>query len=163
MSITIRYDDSALRQSLQQLYERMGDLSPAMDSIGFALEQNLRRRFETLRDPNGKTWQGWGPSTAKSYPKTRAKDKKGGGQTKNGPGRGKLLQRYGSMLSGISYSYDKTSVSIGFDQPYAAYHEWGTKHMPRRGLLTANPNTGELGKEDAQTIIDIIGQYLSKP
>ena len=38
----------------------------------------------------------------------------------------------------------RVSVRVGFDKPYAVYHEWGTKHMKRRGMLTANPDTGEL-------------------
>jgi len=72
----------------------------------------------------------------------------------------KLLERYGDLLDGLSHSFDATSTTIGFDAPYAAYHEFGTKHMPRRGLLTADPNSGTLGAEDREAILDIVANYL---
>ncbi len=66
------------------------------------------------------------------------------------PGNERLLDRYGDMLDGLSSQADASSVRVGFDQPYAVYHEWGTKHMERRGMLTANPDTGELVPEDTE-------------
>lgn len=158
MPITIKLEDSALRPYLQQLHERISDLSPVMDSIGHALEQNMRARYETRRDPDGNKWGDWEKSTKDSYPWRGSKAAR-----RDGPGRGLMLERYGSMFDGLSYTYGKNSVSIGFNQPYAAYHEWGTKRMKRRGLLTSNPNTGRLGEKDAQSIIDIVQEYLSRP
>ena len=42
----------------------------------------------------------------------------------------------------------RVSVRVGFDKPYAVHHEWGTKHMERRGMLTANPDTDDPVPED---------------
>ena len=38
----------------------------------------------------------------------------------------------------------RVRVRVGFDKPY----EWGTKHMERRGMLTANPDTDDPVPED---------------
>lgn len=156
MPLVIKLEDSALRAHLQQLQAHMQDLSPAMDRIAFALEQNLRQRFETRQDPSGKAWAAWAPSTRRSYPWPGSKAAKG----KDGAGRGKLLERYTSMMGGISSAHDKTTASVGFDQIYAAHHEWGTRRMKRRGLLTANPQTSQLGEKDKETVLHIVQHFL---
>jgi hypothetical protein len=56
-------------------------------------------------------------------------------------------------------------VTIGFGQPYAAYHEWGTWKMPRRGLLTADPDAGggpTLGRGDAEAVLDVLQAVLER-
>lgn len=156
MPLTIKIEDSALRTYLQQLQRRMGDLTPVMTEIGAELENSVRRRFETRTDPSGKPWAPWAPATAKSYPRAGTTAARG----KQGAGRGKLLERYGSMLDGLSFAAGANSVTVGFDQPYAAFHEWGTRRMPRRGLLVANPLTGELGESDRRSILDLVNGYL---
>ena len=155
MPLTIKIEDSTIQNHLHQLQVKMSDLSPVMDSIGYALEQSVRRRFETRTDPSGQKWAAWKPSTEKSYPRAGSKASR-----TQGVGRGKILERYGSMFNGASYSHDHNSVSIGFDQPYATYHEWGTKKMDRRGLLTATPQTGMLGSADQQAVLDIVANYM---
>ena len=52
-------------------------------------------------------------------------------------GNRRLLNRYGDILTSLNHQADTTSARVGFGQPYAAFHEWGTKHMPRRRLLFA--------------------------
>lgn len=64
------------------------------------------------------------------------------------------------MLEGLSSQADASSVRVGFDKGYATFHEFGTKHMPRRGLLFANAETGELAPDDAALVIDILQQHL---
>ncbi|WP_303837479.1 hypothetical protein [Acidovorax soli] len=54
-------------------------------------------------------------------------------------GNRRLLNRYGDILTSLNHQADTTSARVGFGQPYAAFHEWGTKHMPRRRLLFADP------------------------
>jgi phage gpG-like protein len=73
------------------------------------------------------------------------------------------------MLNSLNFQAKSTSVSVGFGavaskkgDVYAAYHEWGTKKMPRRGLLFADPNKGTLAEADNTAILDIIGTYLAK-
>ena len=67
------------------------------------------------------------------------------------------------MVRDVNHQADKTSVRIGFGQPYATYHEFGTKHMLRRGLLFADPNAGTLAKGDEDAVLDILSVWLARP
>ena len=118
--LEIKLDDSAFRADLAALYRRLGNLMPVMQSIGMEMESRISGRFETRKDPNGKSWAPWAPSTVDSYPDD---------------GNRQLLDRYGDMLLSLNHKADATSVRIGFGTPYAAFHEWGTERMPRRGLI----------------------------
>lgn len=145
--LVIKLDDSAFRADLAALYRRLGDLTPVMQSIGMEMESRISGRFETRTDPNGKSWAPWAESTLESYPED---------------GNRQLLDRYGDMLLSLNHKADATSVRIGFGKPYAAFHEWGTKHMPRRGLVFADPDAGTLAKGDEEAVLDIIGLYLQE-
>ena len=144
--LEIKLDDSAFRADLAALYRRLGDLTPVMQSIGMEMESRISGRFETRTDPSGKSWAPWADSTLESYPED---------------GNRQLLDRYGDMLLSLNHKADATSVRIGFGKPYAAFHEWGTKHMPRRGLVFADPDAGTLAKGDEDAVLDIIGIYLT--
>lgn len=144
--LTIEVDDAALRSYLERLNGRMEDMTPVMESIGQELETRISGRFETESDPDGVAWAPWAASTKKYYPAN---------------GNGRILDRYGDMLGSLSWSADSASVSVGFGQPYAAYHEWGTRRMPRRGLLASDPDAGKLGEDDERSVIDVLTAYLT--
>ncbi|CDS54762.1 hypothetical protein [Polaromonas sp. CG9_12] len=144
--LEIKLDDSAFRADLATLYRRLGNLTPVMQSIGMEMESRISGRFETRTDPNGKRWAPWAPSTLDSYPED---------------GNRQLLDRYGDMLLSLNHKADATSVRIGFGKPYAAFHEWGTKRMPRRGLIFADPDGGTLAKADEDAVLNIIGIWLA--
>lgn len=144
--ITIDFQDREVLHYLSQLQRKLHDMTPVMDAIGMRLEEHISGRFETESDPSGAPWEPWVESTRKSYPKD---------------GNRKLLDRYSDMLRSLSHQANKDSVRVGFGKPYAAYHEYGTKHMHRRGLLTENLVTGSLGREDRRAILDIVQGYLS--
>ena len=143
--LTITADDKAFRDSLAQLYRGMGNLTPVMQSIGMELESRISGRFESRTDPSGNAWAPWAQSTVDNYPEN---------------GNRRLLDRYGDMLASLSHQADATSVRVGFGQPYAAFHEWGTEHMPRRGLLFADPDAGTLAEGDEAAVLDILGVWL---
>lgn len=144
--LTINVDDTGFRAYLQALERRMGDLTPVMQGIGMALESNISRRFESRTDPAGRPWAPWAGSTRASYPQD---------------GNGRLLDRYGDMLASLSHQANANSVRVGFGQPYATYHEWGTQHMPRRGLLFDDPDAGTLGAGDEATVMDVLRGFLA--
>ena len=144
--LTIQTDDRAFRASLEVLYRRLGDLTPVMNSIGMELESRVSGRFETRTDPSGKAWAPWAPATVEYYPQD---------------GNRKLLDRYGDMLLSLNHQAGKDSVRVGFGKVYATYHEFGTKTMPRRGLLFADPEAGTMGAGDEAAVLDIIGLYLT--
>ena len=143
--LTITADDKAFRDSLAQLYRGMGNLTPVMQSIGMELESRISGRFEGRTDPSGSAWAPWAQSTVDSYPEN---------------GNRRLLDRYGDMLASLNHQADATSVRVGFGQPYAAFHEWGTEHMPRRGLLFDDPDAGTLAENDEAAVLDIMGVWL---
>lgn len=144
--IDIQTDDSAFRASLAQLQSRLGNLTPVMQSIGMELESRISGRFESRTDPAGRAWAPWAQSTLETYPDG---------------GNRRLLDRYGDMLASLSHQANADSVRIGFGQPYAAFHEFGTTDMPRRGLLFADPDAGTLGEGDQDAVMDILGVWLN--
>ena len=143
--LTIQADNQPIQDSLASIYRRMTDLTPVMESIGMELESRISSRFESRTDPSGDGWEPWAESTADNYPED---------------GNRRLLDRYGDMLGSLSHQVTATSVSVGFGQPYAAYHEWGTKHMPRRGLLFDDPDAGTLAADDEAAVLDILNVWL---
>lgn len=150
--LTVTVQSKPVDDLLTKLQARMGNLTPAMQGIGQELNSRISARFETRSDPLGKPWAPWAESTRETYPKD---------------GRGLLLERYGDMLKSLNFQADSTSVRVGFGavaskngDVYAAYHEWGTKKMPRRGLLFADPDAGTLAPTDETAVLDIISGFL---
>lgn len=144
--LSIKVDDKAFHASLTKLYKGLADLTPVMQGIGMALESKISQRFETRTDPNGKGWAPWAQATIDSYPED---------------GNRRLLDRYGDMLLSLNHKADAKSVRVGFGQPYATFHEFGTEHMPRRGLLFADPDAGTLGAGDEVAVLDVLEIYLN--
>lgn len=142
-SIQVRSD--AVADLLDRLHRGMDDLQPVMDGIGQELESRISGRFETETDPMGQPWEPWAPSTRESYPDD---------------GNGRILDRLGDMLDSLTHTPDTNSVRVGFGDPKAAYHEWGTWKMARRGMLFSDPDAGELGPDDEAAILDILDVWL---
>lgn len=157
--LTISVEDRAVAAYLQQLQDRLSDLTPVMSEIGAALEGNILQRFETRTDPSGAAWKPWAPSTREGYPFAKSKS---ASRAKYGAGNARLLDRYGTMLQSLNHQADGHSVTIGFATDYAAFHEYGTQNMPRRGMLMADPDQGTLGEDDEATVLDIITYWLSE-
>ncbi len=141
--IKIDIDDRDVLQALDRLARRVSDMTPAMRAIGQEMETRIAQRFETERDPAGRPWAPLKPATE------RAKR-----------GRGSILYHTGELLDSRTHRAGPLEVAVGFGKPYAAWHEFGTKRMQRRGLLLADPQARTLGEEDRRAIIDIIAGYL---
>ena len=149
--IEVTTDTSAMRDALTELQRRMSNLTQPMKEIGAVLENKVLDRRETHTDPSGQAWADWSPSYLASYEYKR-------------PGEGglrrKVLERTGAMWEGLSVSSTADSVRVGFDQPYSAFHEFGTDRMARRGLLYANPDNGELSDEDETAVAAVLEKWL---
>ncbi len=145
MSLTISVNSEFVIDRLNQIAKKVGDMSPAFSAIGQELENRVRGRFETQSDPSGNAWAAWKPSTVERYPEN---------------GNHRVLDRYGDMLASLTHTSGETFATIGFGDPKAAYHEWGTKHMERRGLLFDDPATGTLGEDDELAVLDILSTFL---
>ena len=144
--LTITVEDRAFRSYLAELQGRLADLTPVMQSIGQELEGRISARFETETDPAGAPWAQWAPSTQKGYPDD---------------GNHRILDRYGDMLGSLNWDADASSVRVGFGQPYATFHEFGTKHMPRRGLLFDDPDAGTIVPGDERMVIELLEEWLA--
>lgn len=145
MSYIVTVDSRPMDVVLHQLYEAVQDLSPVMGSIGMEFEGRISGRFETETDPLGIPWAEWTPGTVASYPKN---------------GNKRLLDRFGDMLGSLGHEVSNNSVTIGFGDPVAAYHEWGTEKMDRRGLIFADPDDGTLAPDDERALLDILTDYV---
>lgn len=152
LEISIPAESKAISDLLAVLTRRLGDLQPAMEGIGQELESRISARFETRTDPLGQRWAPWAQSTRDRYP---------------ADGHRQLLDRYGDMLRSLNWQASKDQVRIGFGavagragDVYAVYHEFGTEHMPRRGLLFDDPESGTLAPDDEAAVLDILGTWL---
>ncbi len=145
MSLIVTVDSRPLNIVLDRLYAVTNDMSPIMSAFGMEMESRISGRFETETDPLGVKWLPWKPATEKRYPKG---------------GNRRLLDCFGDMLGSLNHSFDDHSATIGFGDPKAAYHEWGTKKMERRGLLFADPDASTLAPDDELALIDIVMHAL---
>lgn len=143
--IEVSISDGAFREYLAQLQARLGNLEPVMADIGAVLESRISGRFETETDPSGQPWAPWAASTRESYPDD---------------GNGRILDCYGDMLASLNWQADASSVRVGFGQPYAAFHVWGTKRMPRRDPMFDDPDAGTLVEDDEQLVLDLVLGWL---
>lgn len=136
-----------LQALLGEIQSRLGNLQPAMETIGARLESLASAGFETETDPQGKPWAPWAQSTRDTYP---------------ADGNGRILDRSGHMLSPASLSWqaDRSSATVGFGAVYAVYHEWGTVTMPRRGVLLADPDAGLLSTNQVAEIEAVLADYF---
>ncbi len=155
--LTIHKDRDDITPALRELLGKLSDFSEPMGEIGQELEDRISARFETQTDPNGQAWHPWAKSTDKYYPRPGSKYAKG----TEGAGNGRLLDRYGKMLQDLNYQAGQTEVVVGFAHDYAIHHEYGTRKMPRRGLIFANPQSETLSADDEQAVIDIINGWLA--
>ena len=151
--IAITVQDQVIQAYLGQLQQRMGNLKPVMQSIATKMETRVSARFETQSDPNGRPWKAWKPATLAAYPKN---------------GHKRLLDRYGSMLNSLNSIATADTARIGFGavggvagDVYAVYHEFGTQHMARRGLLFGDPDAGTLGEGDSQAVNKLLSDWLN--
>lgn len=152
----IEVQNETVTRALADLAGRLTDMSAPMRAIAAILEENVRRRFATETDPEGKRWAPHAPATVQSYPKQ---------------GNRRLLDRYGDMLRSLNSQSDATSATIGFSAvtskhngqrtAYAVYHEFGTKKMPARKMLFADPKTGQIAPADETEILKILTHHLT--
>lgn len=140
--IKIEVHSQPVLDAFNRLIAAGRNMHPIMDAVGMEMESRVSARFDTKTDPTGAPWAPWKPSTVKSYPKSGANNK--------------LLDRFNDMLGSLNHQADNDSVSIGFGQPYAQYHEFGTEKMARRGLLTSDPDAGTLGADDEEAIVNVL-------
>jgi phage virion morphogenesis protein len=110
-TIDVTIDDREVRELLERIRKRLGDLTPAMKIIGATVRTSVIRNFEKSGRP--KKW--------KEHSKTTEK--------RRGKGAKILMaQGLGAGLAGsINYKAGKDRVDIGTPKVYGAVHQFGAK------------------------------------
>ena len=130
----------ATQARLQELLQRMGDLTPVMDEIGAYLRDSTDERFETGTGPDGQAWK----------PSIRALAE--GGQT---------LVDSSLLRKSITWRARRDSVEVGSNLDYAAIHQMGGKAGRNHAVtLPARPYLG-ISPDDEREIGAILDDYLS--
>lgn len=150
--VSLEITDAEIRAWLDRASQKATEpgRSRLLDAIGATLESKVEQRFDAKLDPNGQKWAPLAESTQLRYAKKDRKRK-----------RGSLLERSRLMRNSLTYQVQSDSVLLGFGVAYAAYHETGTRKMPRRGLLTGDPATGLLGAADRQAVLELLEREFS--
>lgn len=148
--LTIEIDDAEVMGRLLHAVQALDRPDELMANIAAVLEMNVQRRFDAKVDPSGAAWSPIKPSTRKAYERKYA-----------GSIPGTLLERTREMRNSLESRSGADFAELGFGNLIARYHEEGTRHMERRGLLTADPGSGELGADDRSDIEREVADFLS--
>lgn len=164
-SIRGEWSDAELLAALDRLIGALAEPAPLLQDIGDRLEANVALRFETKTDPEGKPWDPISPTTVEIYESEWFKARNPA--FKNGI-PGSLLQRTNAMRQSLAFNVTDAGLELGFSRAtnggkwqVAMLHEFGTVKMPRRGLLTADPETGKLSASDEADVLATINAHLS--
>lgn len=164
--IDITLDDREVRAALDRLQNRLANMRPVMRAIATELEARVEARFETATDPAGRPWAPLKASTLTAYlSRGKGNYRKDGSLSKKGAARlasRKPLYDTGDLLGSLTSSASRSEARVGFGVPYAAYHEFGTKRMPRRGMLMGDPQARTLGEADRQAVLDTLREAIER-
>lgn len=108
--IQITIDSSQVGALLAHIQGKLDHLDPAMDSIGYALKENVRLLFRDLKTPEGVAWQQLSAVTRR---------RRGASA--------KPLNDKGTLRNSITYSASAYAVEIGTNLPYATTQNFGAK------------------------------------
>jgi len=150
MAFTIRLEGEAeLQRRLGALINALQDPRPLFAALGATLERHIELRFDTKRDPAGVPWPPLAASTRERYARADGERR-----------QGTLLERTRRMRDSLATNVYPDRLEVGFGVPYAGFHETGTKRMPRRGLLAADPTAGTLGDRDRAALLRTLATFL---
>lgn len=137
--LEIHIDDAQLRNGLQQLQAKLGDLRPVFQDLGEALLNSTRARFSSQTAPDGTRW-------ATLSPGYQAHKKKNANL---------ILTLNGYLRGTLNYQAGKDTLRIGTPLIYGATHQFGRaeKNIPARPFLG-------LADDDLTLIQDALHEWL---
>lgn len=164
MRLTFDLQDAAMLAAIDESIDQLAHPRDLFDEIGAVLEANINQRANNKVDPNGMPWAPLSPATIEIYESDwfikRNSEFKGGIP-------GSLLNRTNAMMRTLNHNAGDDFAEVGFSRAtpggkwqVSMLHEFGTKKMPRRGLLTADPEAGTLGEQDQADVMDTISRML---
>lgn len=113
MSASIRVDTSQARQMIDELQNRMGDITEMREGIGILLVASTQQRFIDEAAPNGDPWLPLSPVTLK--------------RRRLGGAGAKILRDTSRMASGIQYRVSQGETAIYSPEIYAGTHQYGAR------------------------------------
>ena len=177
MTVSVNIDDSEVKNKLKQVKNTLGNMQPAMNLVGYAVEQLVIQGFILGKDPYGKAWA--------RPPAHRWKNRSTGvlitadGRLYDTKKRKWLgfgnansqswlpLRDTGRLMASMTHIADKQSVKVGTNVVYAFKHQEGVgrnligrkikqrKFLPDLGL----PQTW--GNEVLATVEDYLRDVLN--
>lgn len=111
VSVSVDYNDEAVRKRLADLIARGEDPSPAMAAIAEHLRVSAQQRFEAEAGPGGAKWPPLARSTLKRLRKGRTSPK--------------ILRDQGFLYASLTAASDDQSAIAGSNLIYARIHQLG--------------------------------------
>lgn len=144
--IEIKIDDKDVKGLLNELLNRVKDLSPVMRNIAGIMHNAVEENLKQEGRPK------WKPLSSKTI---KAREKKGYWP-------GKILQMRGELASSITSKYDSSSAMVGTNKVYAGIHQFGGKAgRGRKVEIPARPFL-KLTDQDIEDIKQAVIDYLRK-
>lgn len=161
--LTVDLADEQLLGAIDRVLALLDDPSPLLRQVGQQLQANIDARFVSKTDPLGQPWAPLSPTTREIYASEWFKARN------PQAGSGSLLQMTNQMRISLGFNAGPEALEIGFSRgtkdnrwQVAMLHEWGTTRMPRRGLLTADPDSGTLGPADQADVLRIVNGAIAQ-
>lgn len=145
--ITISHNIADVQKGLITLARKVGNIEPALKTIGETLVNSTRERWDQQIDPAGNAWQPLKPSTLQR----KAKKKK----------PLKILLQDDQLRFTINPQVSDSTLIVGSPQKYAAIHQLGgpAGRKSKQFQMPARPFLG-ISKQDEADILDEIGLHL---
>lgn len=107
--LEVSIDATSVGKTLDDLVERLGDLTTPLNDIAEYLHQSTDNRFRQQVAPDGTPWAPLAPSTLAR--------KKGG----------RILREKGTLQDTLRHNVSNNELDFGTDRPYGAIHQFGGK------------------------------------
>ena len=149
--LDLRHNGAEVAEFINQLLQRINDLSPVMRQVAGVLEDSAEQSFADERSPDGAAW-----ADLTDYTKA---DREAAGYWP-----GQKLQRRGHLASSIVSDFDETAATVGTNVVYAAIQHFGGTTSPNSMIpnkeIPARPFLG-ISDHDEDEILDIVRDHLA--
>lgn len=138
--------------SLEDFARRLGvtvdqvariDFRPALQVCSYLIQNDTRERFRKGEDPDGRKW-----APLKKKPRIP----KGRGVDQPLWATGRLVASTGAAAPEHVEELSRDSLVIGTNLSYAAYHQYGTRHIPARPFMG-------IGDDLAKKLEDVLVKF----
>ena len=138
---------------LKAMQERLAHPDPVfLGPVTDSLRDLWRRRFDSEGIVGGEAWEPLSEYTLKKKEKDQLNE---GILVGTGILRDSLTER--DTLTGYEEMRDDETLAVGTQDPVAALHEYGTRHLPRRQIT---PDVEAIPGPDIQRLEDLVAAWV---